>query len=71
MNINRKSIRPSVELRTLTKGDVFYLVGEGGELLIMGEGLKDTCNTTSLVDGSVLITHYSSKVVKVEGEFVC
>jgi hypothetical protein len=67
--------RPDAYLGTVACGSVVCQVGEGPRLFLVGDsGLgaeSDKRHMTDLEDGTVIVAHKETKVVKVEGEFVC
>ena len=73
MKIIRTKAVPSI-LSEVTNGDVFYIIGEGGELFIAGEwgiGIdSEKRQATSLEDGSVRVLVKEVQVVPVKGAFV-
>ena len=73
MKITRKPQGPpSVTLESLELGDVFYVVGEGGNLYIKTDQAYDRyIKTVMLCEGVVLSYASSKQVVKVDCELLC
>ena len=73
--VRNRNKRPDVYLDAVDCGSVVYQVGEGPRLFLVGDrGLGAESNKRHIIDledGTVIVAHKETKVVEVEGEFVC